>query len=113
MCTFNPTACPKWPQKLKDDGLVLRHNIPDRLAALRTVLARDGVHFLEIGSKNIAHRSIVAIKQLLARPEKSVKRTCFFWRGFFSPHRSTLPTTSPGMSSQERITIAIGGRLTS
>jgi hypothetical protein len=60
----------------------------ERLKSLRSVTAKDGVHYVDVGYKNLAGRCIDCLSKMLNResftPEKTSKPTSFFWRGFRS-----------------------------
>jgi hypothetical protein len=67
--------------------------LPERIAALRTVTSKDGVHFVQEGYKNIAERCKSCLRQLVSGPQKMTpnrKSTSFFWRGFRSSRGSTV-----------------------
>ncbi len=57
-------------------------NIPDRLAELKKVVARDGIHFADGGRKNLALRTISCLKTVLSVQKKPPKKTTFFWEAF-------------------------------
>jgi hypothetical protein len=64
-------------------------NTKTRLAALKTVTAKDGVHYVAAGYRNLANRSISCLKTLLESPLREEQPRSFFWRGFKSPTGST------------------------
>jgi hypothetical protein len=64
----------------------------ERIKGLRSVTAKDGVHYVDNGYKNLAGRCIECLLKMLkkseqdvsSKPEKKGIPTCFFWRGFRS-----------------------------
>ncbi len=73
----------------------------ERLKSLRSVTAKDGVHFVDVGYKNLAGRSIECLSKMLNHespaPEKISKPTSFFWRGFRSTRGSSRQKRSHSM----------------
>jgi hypothetical protein len=71
----------------------------ERIKGLRSVTAKDGVHYVDIGYKNLAGRCVECLLKMLktseeevgTEPEKKGIPTCFFWRGFRSTRGSTRP----------------------
>ncbi len=69
----------------------------ERIKGLRSVTAKDGVHFVDIGYKNLAGRCVECLSKMLkksekeavTKPEKKGIPTCFFWRGFRSTRGSS------------------------
>jgi hypothetical protein len=76
-------------------------NIPDRLAKLKKVVARDGIHFAEGGQKNLALRTISCLKTLLSVQKKPPKNTTFFWRGFRSQKGLLASKNASGIAGRE------------
>jgi hypothetical protein len=80
----------------------------DRLKGLKSVTAKDGVHFVDAGYKNLADRCMDCLSKMLSHeshiPEKTGKLTSFFWRGF----RSTRGSTRQKRSHSEMIRGARG-----
>jgi hypothetical protein len=73
----------------------LTASVRDRIAELRKVTAKDGVHFIDDGYRNVAERSIACISTMLSedhKPTCSQKPTVHFWRGFRSSRGSLLPS---------------------
>jgi hypothetical protein len=60
-------------------------NTKTRLSELKTVTARNGVHYVAAGYRNLANRSISCLKSMLGGPPREEKPRSFFWRGFKSP----------------------------
>jgi hypothetical protein len=63
-------------------------NTKTRLADLRSVTAKDGVHYVAAGYRNLATRSLSCLKTMLASPPREDRNRSFFWRGFKSPRGS-------------------------
>jgi hypothetical protein len=59
--------------------------ITHRLAELRQVTAKDGVHFIAQGYTNMANRASATLQTLLASAPRTKKESTYFWRGFRSP----------------------------
>jgi hypothetical protein len=51
--------------------------LPDRIAVLRKVSARDGVHYAGDGYKHLANRCLDCLKTLLVLPTKAPQLTSF------------------------------------
>jgi hypothetical protein len=76
----------------------------ERIKRLRLVTAKDGVHFVDAGYKNLARRCVDCLSKMLkkeceasgAEPGKSGIPTSFFWRGFRSLRGSSRPKKSQG-----------------
>jgi hypothetical protein len=68
-------------------------NTKTRLSELKTVTAKDGVHYVAAGYRNLANRSISCLNSLLEGPSREEKPKSFFWRGFKSPTGSIRITT--------------------
>jgi hypothetical protein len=67
--------------------------LPERIAALRTVTSKDGIHFIQKGYKNIANRCKSCLRLLMSglqKAESNRKPTSFFWKGFRSSRGSTV-----------------------
>jgi hypothetical protein len=77
-------------------------NTKTRITDLRGVTARDGVHFVAAGYRNLAARSQVCICALLSAPSRPVKPSVSFWRGFKSPVGSKRARSAPVPSSRRR-----------
>jgi hypothetical protein len=60
-------------------------NTKTRLSDLKMVTAKDGVHYVAAGYRNLANRSISCLKTLLDSPPREERPRSFFWRGFKSP----------------------------
>jgi hypothetical protein len=76
-------------------------NTKTRLTDLRSVTAKDGVHYVAAGYRNLATRSLSCLKTMLANPSREDRNRSFFWRGFKSPRGSNRvgppkPTTGRG-----------------
>ncbi len=60
----------------------------ERINNLRKITAKDGVHFVDEGYRNLATRCLDCLNNLTGRvevkPLKDGKPTVFFWRGFKS-----------------------------
>ncbi len=73
----------------------------DRLKGLRSVTAKDGVHYVDAGYKNLAGRCMDCLSKMLShesqKPEKTGKPTSFFWRGFRSTRGSSRQKRSHNM----------------
>ncbi len=70
------------------------------LIDLKMVTAKDGVHYVAAGYRNLATRSISCLKTLLASPPRDERVRSFFWRGFKSPkgsNRIGLSKKSPSV----------------
>jgi hypothetical protein len=81
----------------------LTASVRERIAELRKVTAKDGVHFFDDGYRNIAERCIACISTMLSedcKPTCSEKPTVHFWRGFRSSRGLLLP--SLGRSTPHR-----------
>ncbi len=71
----------------------------ERIKGLRSVTAKDGVHFVNVGYKNLAGRCVDCLSKMFgkeheasgAEPEKRGTPTSFFWRGFRSLCGSSRP----------------------
>jgi lysophospholipase L1-like esterase len=63
-------------------------NTKTRLTDLRSVTAKDGVHYVAAGYRNLATRSLSCLKTMLASPPREDRSRSFFWRGFKSPRGS-------------------------
>jgi lysophospholipase L1-like esterase len=69
----------------------------ERIKGLRSVTAKDGVHFVDAGYRNMAGRCVDCLLKMLKKaddassiqPGKSGSPTSFFWRGFRSPRGSS------------------------
>jgi hypothetical protein len=59
--------------------------ITHRLAELKQVTAKDGVHFIAQGYANMANRASATLQTLLASAPRTRKENTHFWRGFRSP----------------------------
>jgi hypothetical protein len=59
--------------------------ITHRLAELRQVTAKDGVHFIAQSYANMANRASATLQTLLASAHRTRKDSIYFWRGFRSP----------------------------
>jgi hypothetical protein len=68
-------------------------NTKTRLAELKTVTAKDGVHYVAAGYHNLATRCIVCLKSLLGSAPREERPRSFFWRGFKSPIGSSRIAT--------------------
>jgi hypothetical protein len=71
----------------------LTAGVGERIAELKKVTAKDGVHFIDAGYRKIAEPCSACISVLLAGDNKPVQRkpTIHFWRGFRSHRGSLLP----------------------
>ncbi len=72
----------------------LTANVWEWIVELRKVTAKDGVHLIDDGYRNITKRSIACISQLLSGTNKTgcaSKPTVHFWRGFRSVRGSMMP----------------------
>jgi hypothetical protein len=90
----------------------------NRLAELRKVTAKGGVHFIAQGYVNMANRTSACLQTLMAATPRTRKGSIHFWRGFKSPngarsrcqrdtqahHKRGAPSISHGS-----ITISRGG----
>jgi hypothetical protein len=59
--------------------------ITHRLAQLKQVTAKDGVHFIAQGYANLASRASATLQTLLTSAPRTRKENIYFWRGFKSP----------------------------
>jgi hypothetical protein len=64
-------------------------NTKTRLSELKLVTAKDGVHYIAAGYRNLATRSITCLKTMLVSPPRDERPRSFFWRGFKSPRGSS------------------------
>jgi hypothetical protein len=65
-------------------------NTVTRISELRKVTAKDGIHFIEQGYKNLAENCVASLRTLLSSNSERArggvhKSGVFFWRGFRSP----------------------------
>jgi hypothetical protein len=88
----------------------------NRLAELRQVTAKDGVHFIAQGYVNMANRASECLQTMLAAALRTRKDSIHFWRGFRSPmgarsghnrethaqHKRGAPSTSRGNTNSSR-----------
>ncbi len=83
-------------------------SVPERIKGLRTSTATDGVHLTPKGYLTLARRATKCIKQMMAKPLKTNRRShTFFWRGFRSTRGSSW--ARPGPSSIHRDSHALRG----
>jgi hypothetical protein len=86
----------------------------ERLKGLKSVTAKDGVHFVDAGYKNLAKRCMDCLSKMLSPeshiPEKTGKPTCFFWRGFRSTRGSNYKRSHSETSRGARGPSAGGAR---
>jgi hypothetical protein len=69
----------------------------ERIKGLRSVTAKDSVHYVDTGYKNLAGRCVECLLKMLkksnkeveTKPEKTGSPTSFFWRGFRSTRGSS------------------------
>jgi hypothetical protein len=71
------------------------------------VTAKDSIHFIEQGYKNLAENCVSSLRSLLSSNSERArggvhKSGVFFWRGFRSPVGSSLPTPTGASSSSGR-----------
>ncbi len=66
-------------------------NTATRLSELKHFTAKDGIHFIPAGYKNLAARTVATSKTLLSSLQKPSKPQYNYWRGFKSPVGSTMP----------------------
>jgi hypothetical protein len=59
-------------------------NTKTRLSDLKQVTAKDGIHYMAAGYRNLALRSLSCLKTLQVTPPRSDKPMSSFWRGFKS-----------------------------
>jgi hypothetical protein len=59
-------------------------NINERIAEMKKVTLKDGVHFVAAGYGNLATRAISSLVAVLVAPRRELKTTTHFWRGFKS-----------------------------
>ncbi len=64
-------------------------NASSRLAELRHVTAKDGVHFVSISYWNLATRTLACLVSMLIALWRPQKAKCHFWRGFKSTRGSS------------------------
>jgi hypothetical protein len=64
-------------------------NTKTRLTDLKMVTAKDGVHYVAAGYRNLAIRSVSCLKTSLVSPPRVERPQSFFWRGFKSPKGSS------------------------
>jgi hypothetical protein len=85
-----------------------------RLKGLKSVTAKDGVHFVDAGYKNLAKRCMDCLSKMLSHesriPEKTGKSTTFFWRGFRSTRGSNQKRSHSEMNHGARGSSAGGAR---
>jgi hypothetical protein len=67
-----------------------------RLKALRTVTARDGIHFLEAGYDWLVRNILNSSEHPSSKAKQSIKAKQHYWRGFRSP----VGTNTPGTNTQ-------------
>jgi hypothetical protein len=89
-------------------------NTVTRISELRKVTAKDGIHFIEQGYKNLAENCVSSLRSLLSSTSERArggvhKSGVFFWRGFRSPVGSSLPTPTGSSSSSSRGYLGRGG----
>jgi hypothetical protein len=76
--------------------------VTHRLAQLKQVTAKDGVHFIAQGYANMANRASATLQTLFASAPRTRKENTHFWRGFRSPvgaRTGTLPQHQRGAQS--------------
>ncbi len=76
-------------------------NTKTRIADLKLVTAKDGVHYVAAGHRNLAVRSISCLKTLLVSPPRDERPRSFFWQGFKSPKGSNRISTARTPSFRE------------
>jgi lysophospholipase L1-like esterase len=74
----------------------LTADISERIAEMRKITAKDGVHFIDAGYKKIAERVTACMAAMLTvdsndTSQSQRKPTVHFWRGFRSQRGSLLP----------------------
>ncbi len=52
-------------------------NLPDRLEGLQKVTMKDGIHFSQVGYKNMATRVLSCLGSMHGNPKKESKKTYF------------------------------------
>ncbi len=78
-------------------------NTATRIAELRKVTSKDGIHFVESGYKNLASSCVSSLKALLisGSSQKSTRQgnENFYWRGFRSPVGGSLSGLPSGANT--------------
>jgi hypothetical protein len=76
--------------------------ITHRLAQLKQVTAKDGVHFIAQGYANLASRASATLQTLLASAPRTRKDSIHFWRGFKSPVGAKIGTMQQHQHQHQR-----------
>ncbi len=77
-------------------------NTVTRLAKLKRFTAKDGVHYITAGYKNLADRITATLKTLLSSPRRPNKPQSRVWRGFKSPVGSAVPQVNRQTAAQSQ-----------
>jgi hypothetical protein len=59
-------------------------NTKNRLTHLKSVTAKDGIHYVAAGYQHLAARSLSCLRTILSESMRQTKPTAHFWRGFKS-----------------------------
>jgi hypothetical protein len=77
-------------------------NLPEGLEGLQKVTLKDGIHFSQVGYKNLATRVLSCLGSMHGTPKKENKKITYFWRGFRSPMGAWSPHEVGGRSVASR-----------
>jgi hypothetical protein len=69
-------------------------NTKSRLTNLKSVTAKDGIHYVAAGYQNLAARSLSCLRTLLSESPRHSKPITHFWRGFKSTRGSKRALTA-------------------
>jgi lysophospholipase L1-like esterase len=69
-------------------------NTKSRLTDLKSVTAKDGIHYVAAGYQNLAARSLSCLRTILSEAPRQLKPTTHFWRGFKSTRGSKRALTA-------------------
>ncbi len=69
-------------------------NTKSRLTNLKSVTAKDGIHYVAAGYQNLAARSLSCLRTLLSESPRQSKPITHFWRGFKSTRGSKRVLTA-------------------
>jgi hypothetical protein len=77
-------------------------NTKNRLTNLKSVTAKDGIHYVAAGYQNLAVRSLSCLRTLLSESPCQSKPVSHFWRGFKSTRGSKRAITTRHSHSRGR-----------
>jgi hypothetical protein len=87
-------------------------SISEKLADLKKVSVKDGVHFTPFGYQNLERRIANCLKILNEDKPKSSRKSTFFWRGFRSSHGSvSANVTRSAVARQGGVGFPRGGNM--